>query len=131
MCGSFLFHSHRFIAVKLGFDCNIRIKQFFFRCFSVLQVIKQQERRPVALLECLLIEHETQAVRPEQFHIHRVEVECNDLDLALSAFFLYGCARTDLSVGRNVNASQVRICTQCVLRNLVGIVVPVETRLKL
>ena len=62
MCGSSLFHSHRFIAVKLGFDCNIRIKQFFFRYFFVLQVIKQQERRPVALLECLLIEHETQAV---------------------------------------------------------------------
>ena len=130
MCGSFLFHSHRLIAVKLGFDCNIRIKQFFFRCFFVLQVIKQQERRPIALLECLLIEHETQAVRLEQLHIHRVEVECDDLDLALSAFFLYGCARTDLSVGRILNPGQVWICKQCVLRNLVGIVIPVETWLK-
>ena len=36
MCGSFLFHSYRFVAVKLGFDCNIRIKQFFFLCFLFL-----------------------------------------------------------------------------------------------
>ena len=53
----------RHVAVVLGTDGNIRVEQLFFRLFLVQKILIQQKRRPVALLERLLIEHEAQTVR--------------------------------------------------------------------
>ena len=53
----------RHVAIVLGTDGNIRVEQLFFRLFLVQKILIQQKRRPVALLERLLIEHEAQTVR--------------------------------------------------------------------
>lgn len=90
----------RHVAVILGSDCNIRVKQLFFWHFLVQKVLVQQKRRAVSLLESLLIEHEAQAVRSEQLHVRLVEVERHDLDAALEAGLLDGLAHALLAVGR-------------------------------